>query len=57
MALADDIGRHVEELLTYLSITVRVDPSGSLLCVQQVGGGGGGNEGGNEGFHTGVLVV
>lgn len=36
VALADDIGKHVEELLIYLNLTVKVDSSGSLLCVQQV---------------------
>ena len=36
VALADDVGKSVEELLGYLGITVKVDPSGSLLCVQQV---------------------
>lgn len=36
VALADDVGKSVEELLGYLGITVKVDSSGSLLCVQQV---------------------
>ena len=36
VALANDVGRNVEELLSYLAITVKVDFSGSLLCVQQV---------------------
>jgi len=36
VALADDVGKSVEELLGYLGITVKVDPSGSLLCVQQL---------------------
>ena len=35
-ALASDVGKHVEELLGLLGVSVRVDPSGSLLCVQQV---------------------
>ena len=36
VALANDVGKNVEELLSYLAITVKVDFSGSLLCVQQV---------------------
>ena len=35
-ALADDVGKHVEEILGYINYTVKVDPSGGLLCVQQV---------------------
>ena len=35
-ALADDVGKHVEEILGYIHYTVKVDPSGGLLCVQQV---------------------
>ena len=35
-ALADDVGKHVEEILGYIHHTVKVDPSGGLLCVQQV---------------------
>ena len=35
-AVADDIGKHVEELLGYLGVCVRVDYPGALLCVQQV---------------------
>ncbi|KAL5499651.1 hypothetical protein EMCRGX_G011104 [Ephydatia muelleri] len=35
-ALASDVGKHVEELLGLLAVSVRVDPSGSLLCVQQL---------------------
>ena len=36
VALADDVRRHVEELMGYLVITVRADTPGALLCVQQV---------------------
>lgn len=35
-ALADDVGKHVEEILGYIQYTIKVDPSGGLLCVQQV---------------------
>ncbi len=35
-ALADDVGKQVEEILGYIHHTVKVDPSGGLLCVQQV---------------------
>ena len=35
-ALADDVGKHVEEILGYIRHTIKVDPSGGLLCVQQV---------------------
>ena len=35
-ALADDVGKHVEEILGYIHYTMKVDPSGGLLCVQQV---------------------
>lgn len=35
-ALASDVGKHVEELLGLLAVSVQVDPSGSLLCVQQL---------------------
>ena len=35
-ALADDVGKHVEEILGYIRYTIKVDPSGGLLCVQQV---------------------
>lgn len=36
MALAADVGKYVEELMTYFTHTFKVDPSGALLCVQQV---------------------
>lgn len=36
VALAADVGKHVEELMTYFMYTFKVDPSGALLCVQQV---------------------
>ena len=36
VALANDIGKHVEEILLYTSFTIKIDPSGALLCVQQV---------------------
>lgn len=36
MALANDIGMYVEEILVYLTYTVKIDSSGALLCVQQV---------------------
>lgn len=36
VALAADVGKHVEELMTYFTHTFKVDPSGALLCVQQV---------------------
>ena len=36
MALAKDIGKYMEEILVYLSYTVKIDSSGALLCVQQV---------------------
>lgn len=38
VALANDIGKYVEEILVYLSYTVKIDSSGALLCVQQVCG-------------------
>lgn len=37
VALAADISKHVEELMSYFTVTFQVDPSGALLCVQQVG--------------------
>lgn len=37
-SLADDVGKHVEEILGYIRYTVKVDPSGGFLCVQQVSG-------------------
>ena len=36
MATTEDVGKHVEEILSYVSYTVKVDPAGGLLCVQQV---------------------
>ena len=36
VALAADVSKHVEELMNYFTITFTVDPSGALLCVQQV---------------------
>lgn len=36
VALSSDVGKHVEEILLYLNFTVKIDPSGALLCVQQV---------------------
>lgn len=36
MSLAEEVGRHVEEITSYLSVTITVDASGALLCLQQV---------------------
>jgi hypothetical protein len=36
VALAADVGKHVEELMAYFTCTFKVDPSGALLCVQQL---------------------
>lgn len=36
VALADEIGHHVEELISYLSVTLLVDAPGSFLCLQQL---------------------
>ena len=36
IAFAIDVGKYVEEILLYMSYTVKIDPSGALLCVQQV---------------------
>ena len=36
MSLAEEVGRHVEEVIGYLAITMKVDAPGALLCVQQV---------------------
>ncbi|CAI7995434.1 Huntingtin [Geodia barretti] len=36
VALAADVSKHVEELMSYFTITFTVDPSGALLCVQQL---------------------
>lgn len=36
VAFAIDVGKYVEEILLYMSYTVKIDPSGALLCVQQV---------------------
>ena len=36
VSLADEVGRHVEELLGYLTVTMKVDAPGALLCIQQV---------------------
>lgn len=34
--MTDDIGKHIEEILGYISYSVKVDPAGGILCVQQV---------------------
>ena len=36
VALAADVSKYVEELMSYFTCTFQVDPSGALLCVQQV---------------------
>ena len=36
VSLAEEAGRHVEEILSYISATISVDAPGALLCVQQV---------------------
>lgn len=36
VSLAEEVGRHVEEITSYLSVTITVDASGALLCLQQV---------------------
>ena len=36
VALADEVGRHVEELISYLSVTLIVDTPGAFLCLQQL---------------------
>ena len=36
VSLAEEVGRHVEEIVGYLTVTVKVDAPGALLCVQQV---------------------
>ena len=37
VSLADEVGRHVDEITGYLTVTMNVDASGALLCIQQVG--------------------
>ena len=36
VALAEEVGRHVEEIIMYLTATIKVDSPGALLCLQQV---------------------
>ena len=36
VALTEEIGRHVEELISYLSVTLIVDTPGAFLCLQQL---------------------
>ena len=36
VALADEVGRHVEELISYLGVTLIVDTPGAFLCLQQL---------------------
>ena len=36
-----DIGKHADEFLSYLRTTVSLEPTDSVLCVQQVKTGGG----------------
>ncbi len=36
VSLVEEVGRHVEEIIGYLMVTVKVDAPGALLCVQQV---------------------
>lgn len=35
-SLAEEVGRHVEEITGYLTVTMKVDAPGALLCIQQV---------------------
>ncbi|XP_019850343.1 PREDICTED: huntingtin-like isoform X2 [Amphimedon queenslandica] len=35
VALAEEVGRHVEEIIMYLTATIKVDSPGALLCLQQ----------------------
>ena len=36
VALAEEIGRLVEEIVKYIAVTIQVDAPGALLCLQQV---------------------
>ena len=36
IATANDIGKHVEEILGYIAYSIKVDSAGGILCVQQV---------------------
>lgn len=36
VALAEEIGRHVKELISYLTVTLVVDTPGAFLCLQQL---------------------
>ena len=41
VATLPDIGKHADEFLSYLRTTVSLEPTDSVLCVQQVKTGGG----------------
>ena len=36
VALAEEVGRMVEEIVKYVTVTIQVDAPGALLCLQQV---------------------
>ena len=36
VALADEVGRYVKELISYLAVTLAVDAPGAFLCLQQL---------------------
>jgi hypothetical protein len=37
VACLNDVGRHADELLSYLGATIGPEPTETILCVQQVG--------------------